>query len=92
MVSGVWYFTRERRLRRPLHFAALEDVVFFLQGAVRATEAANEEDRYANRYDQRNQASTDKNPMHPALHHRRYFTRIKGYSRQVFVSLGDSNR
>jgi hypothetical protein len=46
-----------------LNFAALEDVVFFLQGAASAAQATYQQDGHADRYDQRDEASAYKNPM-----------------------------
>jgi hypothetical protein len=47
----------------------LEEVVFFLQGAASAAEAANEQNGYTDRYDQCDGASADKNPVKPVLCH-----------------------
>jgi hypothetical protein len=51
------------RAIRELNFAALEDVVFFLQGAASTAQAAYQQDGYSDRHDQRDEASAYKNPM-----------------------------
>lgn len=62
---------------------ALENVVFFLQGAAGTAQAAYQQDGHADRYDQCDEASTYKNPMQPALHHCRHFTQSEAIDRQV---------
>jgi hypothetical protein len=57
-----------------LDFAALEEIVFFLQGAVGTAQAADKQNSHADRYDQRDQTSANKNPMQPALRHYNHFT------------------
>jgi hypothetical protein len=64
-------------------FAPLKNVVFFLQGAAGTAQAADKQNRHADRYDQRDEASAYKNPMHPALRHCRHFTQSKAIDRQV---------